>query len=515
MCRALSEGGRRCPCNGGSRRRAYQRARYALKVAAAASTPAPDHSAPTPARGGVTETRQHALSALATFRKQRPKPGTPECAAYLSAVTDHGDAVREEFSARVGSAMDSAGVGDAEFNALKEQRKRWVAGQHDYDREVNDLMSAQTAIKDDNPNTWYKDPELSAQVKVLGEQWSKLMDDRFNEQVRIDTELRNMASTRRNVYAKEMTECVKSLREHGEMPRYSSLTKLTKKDTAMLEEVFGAFPADMVRAARDRSLPLKATRSKARAHFTSRETPKRKITYDAHLDVHDLLRDGPLWDRNYRHVPRDDDDYRHPYDDTLPDTPENRERLAEKIAAYDQKAWKRWKGRQAPQIVEVPVKVADDVWETRLSVAAKGFSSRMTRDRANIVSSLVFNDRESAAHEFGHYIEANNPEVGYACKEFLRKRTEGLDSKVYHTSRAYGTERVKEDGFVKSYIGKDYPSDANHTEVFSMGVEAVFAGAHGGLVDIDGYTAKDRKSDPEHLSLILGLLSVANADYES
>lgn len=514
MCRALSEGGRRCPCNGGSRRRAYQRARYALKVAAAASTPAPDHSAPTPARGGVAETRQHALSALATFRKQRPKPGTPECAAYLSAVTDHGDAVREEFSARVGSAMDSAGVGDAEFNALKEQRKRWVAGQHDYDREVNDLMSAQTAIKDDNPNTWYKDPELSAQVKALGEQWSKLMDDRFNEQVRIDTELRNMASTRRNVYAKEMTECVKSLREHGEMPRYSSLTKLTKKDTAMLEEVFGAFPADMVRAARDRSLPLKATRSKARAHFTSRETPKRKITYDAHLDVHDLLRDGPLWDRNYRHVPRDDD-YRHPYDATLPDTPENRERLAEKIAAYDQKAWKRWKGRQAPQIVEVPVKVADDVWETRLSVAAKGFSSRMTRDRANIVSSLVFNDRESAAHEFGHYIEANNPEVGYACKEFLRKRTEGLDSKVYHTSRAYGTERVKEDGFVKSYIGKDYPSDANHTEVFSMGVEAVFAGAHGGLVDIDGYTAKDRKSDPEHLSLILGLLSVANADYES
>lgn len=515
MCRALSEGGRRCPCNAGSRRRAYQRARYALKVAAAAAAPAPDHSAPTPARGGVAETRQHALSALAAFREQRPKPGTPECAAYLSAVTDHGDAVREEFSARVGSAMDNAGVGDAEFNALKEQRKRWVAGQHDYDREVNDLMSAQTAIKDDNPNTWYKDPELSAQVKELGEQWSKLMDDRFNEQVRIDTELRNMAATRRNVYAREMTECVKSLREHGELPRYSSLTKLTKKDAAMLEEVFGAFPADMVRAARDRALPLKASRSKARAHFTSRETPKRKITYDAHLDVHDLLRDGPLWDRNYRHVPRDDDDYRHPYDDTLPDTPENRERLAEKIAAYDQKTWKRWKGRQAPQIVEVPVKVADDVWETRLSVAAKGFSSRMTRDRANIVSSLVFNDRESAAHEFGHYIEANNPEVGYACKEFLRKRTEGLDSKVYHTSRTYGTERVKEDGFVKSYIGKDYPADANHTEVFSMGVEAVFAGAHGGLVDIDGYSAKDRKSDPEHLSLVLGLLSVANADYES
>lgn len=515
MCRALSEGGRRCPCNSGSRRRAYQRARYALKVASAATAPAPDHSTAIPARAGVEETRHRALAALDVFREQRPKPGTPECAAYLTAITEHGDAVREEFIARVGSAMDSAGVGDAAFNALKDQRKQWIAGQHDYDRELNDLMSEQTAIKDDNPNTWYKDPDLSAQVKELGDRWAKLMDDRFNEQVRIDTELRNMAATRRNVYAKEMTECVKSLRAHGEMPRYSSLTKLTKKDTAMLEEVFGAFPADMVRAARDRSLPLKASRSKARAHFTSRETPKRKITYDAHLDVHDLLRGGPLWDRNYRHVPRDDQDYRHPYDDTLPDTPENRKAISEKLAEYEERGWKRWKGRQSPQIVEVPVKVADGEYETRLSVAAKGFSSRMSRDRSNIVSSLVFNDRESAAHEFGHYIEANNPEVGYACKEFLRKRTEGTDSKVYHTSRTYGTERVKEDGFVKSYIGKDYPSDPNHTEVFSMGVEAVFAGAHGGLIDIDGFAAKERKSDPEHLSLILGLLSTANDGYQS
>lgn len=33
MCRSLSEGGRRCPCGQGERRRAYQRARYALKQA--------------------------------------------------------------------------------------------------------------------------------------------------------------------------------------------------------------------------------------------------------------------------------------------------------------------------------------------------------------------------------------------------------------------------------------------------------------------------------------------------
>lgn len=510
MCRALSEGGRRCPCSNGSRRRAYQRARYALKTAAASASPTVVHDPPPPARGGIEETRHHAVAALSAFREKLPLPRSPECAAYVAAVTEHGDAIREEFTHRVGEAMDEAGVGDVAFTALKDRRKQWVAGQIDYDRELNDLMSMQTAIKDDNPNTWYNDPELSAQVKELGDKWATLMDDRFNERARIDTELANMARARRELFAKEMTACVKSLRETGEMPAYSSTTKLTKKDAAFLEDVFGAFPADMVRAARGRSLPMKATRSKARAHFVGRTFPKSRITYDAHLDVHDLLRGGPLWDRNYHHVPRDDPDYRTRYEDTLPDTPENRAAIEEKLEEYRQKGWQRWKGRQSPQLIEVKVKVADDEWETRLRVAAKGFSSRMTKDYKHPVSELTFNDRESAAHEFGHYLEASNPEVSYACKEFLYRRTEGLEKKVYHTSRAHGVERVIEDGFVKSYIGKDY-DDMHHTEVFSMGVEAVYAGAHGGLIDIDGYSAKDRKSDPEHLSLILGLLSVANS----
>lgn len=463
------------------------------------------------AQGTVESTRVQAHAALIAFRETLPLPGSPECAAYVAAVTEHGNALREEFTSRAGAAMDAAGVGDVAFTALKDQRKMWVAGQHDYERELNDLMSAQTAIKDDNPSTWYNDPDMSAKVKELGDKWATLMDDRFNEQRRIDTELLNMSNARREVFYKEMTECVKSMRDTGEMPAFSSVTKLTKKDHALLEDVFGSFPADMVRSARGRTLPMKATRSKARAHFVGSSYPKKKITYDAHLDVHGLLQDDPLWDRNYAHVPRDDEDYRHRHEDTLPSTPENRAALEAKLAEYKKQPWQRWKGTKSPQIVEIPVKVAEGEYETRLRVAAKGFSSRMSKDYKHPVSELTFNDRASAAHEFGHYLESKNPEIGYACKEFLRKRTEGLDSKVYHTSRAHGVERVKEDGFVKSYIGKDYPSDANHTEVFSMGVEAVFAGAHGGLIDIDGYTAKDRKSDPEHLALILGLLSVANS----
>lgn len=510
MCRALSEGGRRCPCSNGSRRRAYQRARYAAKAASASASPSVTHDPPPPARGGVEETRYHALSALSTFRESIPMPGSPECAAYVAAVTEHGDAIREEFTQRIGDAMSAQGVGDVAFTALKDQRKMFVAHKVDYDREVEALQACQTAIKDDNPNTWYSDPELSAQVKELGDKWANLMDDRSNEQRRIDTELHNMAQARRAVFTAEMTDCVKSLRETGEMPRFSSVTKLTKKDTAFLEDVFGGFPADMVRSAQGRTLPMKASRSKARAHFVGRTYPKRKITYDAYLDVHDLLNDGPLWDRNYNHVPRSDPDYRIRHEDTLPDTPENRKAIADKLAAYEQQPWKRWKGSKSPQLIEIPVKIADDVWETRLGVAAKGFSSRMSTDRKNPVSELTFNDRASAAHEFGHYLEAGNPEVSFACKEFLRKRTEGLPRETYHTSRAHGVERVVPDGFVKSYIGKGY-NDRHHTEVFSMGVEAVFAGAHGGLIDVDGYTAKDRKSDPEHLSLILGLLSVANS----
>lgn len=509
MCRALSQGGRRCPCNGGSRRRAYQRARYALKSAQSIAVPATAHTASV-SSGSLEATRQQARIALADFRDaNRPPPGTPECAAYLTAVTDHGNAVREEFVAKAAVAMAEAGVGDVEFARLRDARATFDEGRDAYDREVFDLQTRQTAIKDDNPNTWYNDPELSAQVGELGDAWSARIDDRRNERYRLDTELHNMATTRRRIFAEEMTNCVKGLRETGEMPRYSSTTKLTKKDAALLEEVFSAFPADMVSRSRDRSLPMKATRSKARAHFTSSTYPKRKLTYDAHLDAGGLLRDDPLWDRNYRHVPRDDADYRHPYEDTLPDTPENRAAIEAKIAEYRTTPWQRWKGTKSPTLVEVPVKVADDTYETRLTVAARGFSSRMATDYKNPVAGLTFSDKSSAAHEFGHFIEAGNPEVSYACKEFLRQRTEGGTSKVYHKSRAHGTERVIEDGFVKPYIGKNYP-DAHHTEVFSMGVEAVFTGAHGGLIGIDGYAEGERKSDPEHLALILGLLSVAN-----
>ena len=38
MCRAVVEGGRRCPCTRGDRRRAYQRLRYAARQAATAAT---------------------------------------------------------------------------------------------------------------------------------------------------------------------------------------------------------------------------------------------------------------------------------------------------------------------------------------------------------------------------------------------------------------------------------------------------------------------------------------------
>ena len=37
MCRAVVEGGRRCPCTRGDRRRAYQRMRYAARQAATAA----------------------------------------------------------------------------------------------------------------------------------------------------------------------------------------------------------------------------------------------------------------------------------------------------------------------------------------------------------------------------------------------------------------------------------------------------------------------------------------------
>lgn len=111
----------------------------------------------------------------------------------------------------------------------------------------------------------------------------------------------------------------------------------------------------------------------------------------------------------------------------------------------------------------------------------------------------------TAYHEYSHALEIDNPAIHIATNAFLQRRTSNADGKR-EQERHYGKrgsgERIRPDGFVDGYIGKTYPDVS--TEVFSVGVEALFTGRLGGLVGDD-----HRNVDLEHRNLILGLFATA------
>lgn len=79
-------------------------------------------------------------------------------------------------------------------------------------------------------------------------------------------------------------------------------------------------------------------------------------------------------------------------------------------------------------------------------------------------------------HEFAHYVE-KNPQVYMACKQFLHRRTEGLEPASYlfddPETGVVAIEAIS-DGFFNTYVGRDYPNSAS-TEVFSMGMQHIFS----------------------------------------
>lgn len=134
-------------------------------------------------------------------------------------------------------------------------------------------------------------------------------------------------------------------------------------------------------------------------------------------------------------------------------------------------------------------------------------------------------NRDTTLHEMSHYMEAD-PQVWKACKAFLHRRTQGLEKTVYHKSHR-GKEMTVTDGFYSSYVGKDYQGREN-TEVFSMGMEAVFCpdsisrseekSITNGIIGYqrigDGYVQDftPHHEDREHLNLILGIIGSHNKD---
>lgn len=122
----------------------------------------------------------------------------------------------------------------------------------------------------------------------------------------------------------------------------------------------------------------------------------------------------------------------------------------------------------------------------------------------------------TAIHEFGHRTERLRPRIADLERVFLARRTTGEDGKrdrlvQYHGKRLgpatadrwTGKEEwVRGDDLVDQYVGKTYGPEVNAREVFSVGMEGLFAGRFAGFKG-----NRLHKKDLEHRDLTLGILA--------
>lgn len=131
----------------------------------------------------------------------------------------------------------------------------------------------------------------------------------------------------------------------------------------------------------------------------------------------------------------------------------------------------------------------------------------------------------TAVHEYGHRAERVQPQVNDLAQTHLARRTMGDDGQRHqmepylvgkararsgpsqtmeeYEQRDEGkSEWTRPDDFAEQYSGKQNSSADNSSEVFTTGMEGVFAGRFGGLRGTGGW-----KEDREHRDFILGTLA--------
>jgi len=100
-----------------------------------------------------------------------------------------------------------------------------------------------------------------------------------------------------------------------------------------------------------------------------------------------------------------------------------------------------------------------------------------------------------AFHEMGHFYEELYPEIRKLEHEFYNRRTSGEE--LQWLGWGYSKNEVTRfDNFIDPYMGKDYGNtETSGYELFSMGMESVFAGSY------------NLSRDPEYHNFILGILT--------
>ena len=516
MCRAVLDGGRRCPCTRGDRRRAYQRMRYAARQAAAAADELCESEAAVQTDSITSQDRRATTaaavdSALAALRDPERSSHPDVHDAYLYAVLDHGAVVRDVAGQRIENAYAERGLDDASVEAeaaavaaeLEQIEARWREtknGSSAYLTADGAAFTAEGAAALDEARNAYSADKMAV-YRRAGDRSKDINEQR--------------AQIAREIYYDELSR-ERSFGGPAAMAFVPSNTaKMTRADRAMFSATTALYPDEMVEHANSLGDML-AKRSKARAHYTAGARQRSRRTRTEVFDLKDAMEYGRFRFNHFIDSPADmargAGSIRDRYSAEnafVPRTPDNERKVGELVAQHNE-------NRRQYATVEYATAIPKDGGEPYEVMYVKGPRKRVTTEVTGISAELTFSDASSMTHELGHRMEDRNPEISTATKAFLRRRTAGLAPERYARS-----EMTVSDGFADRYMGKDY-AGTHHTELFSCGMEAVTQGRFGGLVGRPqvflpapgGLSAADRaqrpKPDTEHLALVLGLLASAN-----
>ncbi|MDO2394800.1 hypothetical protein QRB38_13365 [Mycobacterium avium subsp. hominissuis] len=517
MCRAVVEGGRRCPCTRGDRRRAYQRMRYAARQAAATATQDAhtDTGAETASAESSlavedrrAETAAAVDAALAALREHNDDPAVGE--AYLAAVLDHGTVLRDTAAHKIEQAYAARGLDDAaveaETAAVAEELKRLEDEWAETRKHSNDHLTADGASF-----TADGAAAIDAARNAYAARKQEIYRRAMNRSKEINEQRIEIA---KQAYYDELSQ----ERQFGGPAAAAfvptNTNKMTRADRALFTSCVGLYPDEMVECAAGLGDML-AKRSKARAHYSAGAAQRSRRSHTEVFDLEDALQSGRFRFNHFVSSPdeaaRGGGGIRDRYSTGrafVARTPDNERKVGELVARHNE-------GRRQHATIEYATIEPTDGGEPYEVIYVKGPRKRVVTEVTGVSAELTFSDSSSMTHELGHRMEDRNPEISVATKAFLKRRTAGLAPERY----AKG-EMVVADGFADRYMGKDYPG--HHTELLSCGMEAITHGRFGGLTGRPtvflpgpgGLSLADRanrpKADPEHLALVLGLLAAAN-----
>lgn len=588
MCRSLSEGGRRCPCAGGERRRAYARARYAARNAEAArraanvaeftrrfveaqeqmlnalaegEQAAPDAAAleldrvaseadPEPVLGSVVdaliESRYGRVPAemtdddreeMRTYAAARAQVAAQQTRAAYTAMVGHSPYSDSPERRAYEAALQEEGrhlaaVADV---ALHEHLKRALPDPDDRDAVGSPAWVARVVA-----DSGFAHPDGT--VMTSRDVYGRIKDGRFDRDAvgRFYEMTRTLLDGHQQVRAQRSQAHAAALRSTltqvnpdlsfgasdlgaGAQPVIWGTGMTKAKQAQFAGSVHSAYPDRLVEHARDRGRSLRVRVTSSRAHYQPSGAHER-VPAAHYLDAHDLIsaaRAGNDADCDAEtrcsriqlyagYASR----YTEARDATplrggVPDTAANRAALEAAFAAWSPTNNPYADKRFTAKMGSSPKIHADN---GMLYVVSK---KRVPSLPGNPVAELTTNGADNVTiHEMAHRIEEHAPAIAAACHAFLARRTEGMDPTVYNTSVRGGRrviETVCEDSFVDPYIGRDYGPNQPHTEVFSVGMEALATGRFGGLTNgpDPSWAEQQNRADPEHRQLVLALLASA------